>query len=97
MLYKTFCISTTPEKLFWGWKSTIDIHEYNTIEKIIEEVKKELKDYLHRGNLDDLVKRVDSMNNLHIHCLNENLIFGNNIDNSQKVYNDEIYYLCDHC
>lgn len=85
MLYKTFIIST--DKLFWGWKSIIDVDEFNTITKIIEEVKKQLKIYLQKANLADLVKKVDDMKDLHIHC-SENKIFENT--------NNEDIYLCDH-
>ena len=87
MIYKLFQISAT---LFWGWQSYVDIIENDTIEKIVEQVKKDLKKYLKDANLLELMSKVDEMK-LHSH------------ENLTKVFNkfdsppNEMFYLCDHC
>jgi hypothetical protein len=88
MRLRTFQISAA---LFWGWRSTIDIDEYDTIEKICEKTKKDLKKHLQNINLLDLAEKVDA---LHIHTHEDiSRIFSENVE----PHPNNIFYLCDHC
>lgn len=78
MVYRTYQISSDT---FWGWQMTIDDYDYN-IEEVIKMVKDDLIDYLKRGNLLNLVEKVNAMK-LHCHC-----------DIPDR---NNIIYLCDHC
>ena len=84
--YRLFQISAS---LFWGWQSNVDIEKYDTIEKICDKVKKDLKKYLQSVNLLELAEKVDNLN-IHTHG-DSNLLF------SKNVQSNEIFYLCDHC
>ena len=88
MRLRKFQISAS---LFWGWQSTLDIDEYDTIEKIVTHVKFELKQYFRQANLEDLVEKVATMN---LHCHTHDNVFE---DSANFDYNREIIYLCDHC
>jgi hypothetical protein len=81
-----FQISAT---LFWGWQSYVDIDEYDTIEKVVEKVKIDLKKYMKNANLEELVRKVDEMK-LHSHDDTQSIFYNNGRE-------DQIYYLCDHC
>lgn len=78
MVYRTYQISSD---IFWGWQLTIDDYDYS-IEQIITAIKADLIDYLQRGNLLNLIEKVNTMK-LHCHC-----------DIPDK---HNIIYLCDHC
>ena len=86
MRLRTFQISAT---LFWGWQSVIDIEKYDTIEKIIELVKTDLKQFFKKANLEELAEKVATMN-LHCHMDTQSLFYNSSREN-------EIIYLCDHC
>jgi hypothetical protein len=81
-----FQISAT---LFWGWQSYVNINDCDTIERVVDKVKTDLKKYLQNANLEELVKKVDEMH-LHTHEDIETIFY----DRSRA---DQIFYLCDHC
>jgi dihydroneopterin aldolase len=88
MKLRRFQISAS---LFWGWQSTLDIEEYDTIEKICDKIKKDLKRHFQQTNLLELAEKVDS---LHIHTHDDiTRIFSDTVE----PFPNDIFYLCDHC
>tara|TARA_Y100000591_G_C21292097_1_gene432344 strand:- start:259 stop:528 length:270 start_codon:yes stop_codon:yes gene_type:complete len=86
----TFQISA---KYFWGYRTKIDIDEYNTTNEIIKKVIENCKDFFKKNNLLSLVDLLESStDNYHIHDYKlEDLKLLNKLDSS------EIVYICDHC
>jgi hypothetical protein len=86
MRYRQFQLSSD---LFWGWQSNVDIDVYSTIELVVNKVKDDLKNYLQKANLIELVEKLQKTN-FHCHMDTQKIFY-------DKPHNNEIFYLCDHC
>ena len=59
MGYRTFQVSGG---VFQGWQSKLDINDYNTIEKVVSQLKMDIIMYLNKGKLIDLIEKVKILN-----------------------------------
>tara|TARA_B110000495_G_C22977054_1_gene574004 strand:- start:103 stop:378 length:276 start_codon:yes stop_codon:yes gene_type:complete len=85
--YITFQISA---KYLWGYRSNINVNNYNTIQEIITDVLKKYKEFLQKNNLLDLLDLLKTTEKkYHIHDYS--------IQNIKSILEPtEIVYICNH-
>jgi len=85
---RTFQVSSD---LFWGYRITVDVGNFDCVTSIIEYIKNDLRTFLLSRNLQMLVEKLDACR-FHIHspfdCYNDLLT---------KTDDRTIVYVCDHC
>lgn len=83
---RTFQLS---EKYLWGYNTTVDLDEVESIEEIIKIVLDRCKEFLKQNNMLGLVDHLELIrNNFHIH----NCEFGHILMSSPE----EVIYICCH-
>lgn len=77
--------------LFWGYRLSIDISHFDSIQSIIEYVKSDIKSFLLSRNLQCLVEKLNECK-FHIHQPYD--IFQDLINFTTDT---DVIYICDHC
>lgn len=86
----TFQISA---KYFWGYRTKIDVKDYDSKEQIIKKVLENCKAFFKENNLLSLVDLLQTnTSNYHIHDYTLE-----NLKDLSILDCDEIIYVCDHC
>jgi len=83
------CISSP---YFWGFTRELNIQNIHTREEIVSFILNELRTFLERENLQDLIERLDNrirLQGFHIH--------GEfHIENLKQTPSNEVIYVCSH-
>ena len=86
---RKICISSP---YFWGFSRELNIQNINTREEIVNFILNELRTFLERENLQDLIERLNDrirLQGFHIH--------GEfHIENLKQTRNNEVIYVCSH-
>jgi hypothetical protein len=77
--------------LFWGYRMTIDISHFDSIQSILNYVKSDIKTFLLSRNLVCLVEKLDQCK-FHIHQPYD--VFEDLINCTTT---SDVIYICDHC